>query len=180
MGPSYHPHYSTYTSQTHHSPKSTHLNLSHTQTTSPCGPTTGTTFTPCRAQRRVPIHDEKPSSLPALSPQTHTPSPIKTQYTPLPLSKGRKSVFSQGLGPRLLSSNRHLIGLSNPNLSVLETLNSSLVSSSFTENVGKHAQQRRYGVSYADSYHHKCSGLSRTEVIRFREADNYQCRKCRP
>ena len=26
-------------------------------------------------------------------------------------------------------------------------------------------------------YHHKCSGLS---VVRCREADNYQCRRCRP
>ena len=29
-------------------------------------------------------------------------------------------------------------------------------------------------------YHHKCSGLSRTQVVIFREADNYQCRRCRP
>ena len=59
-------------------------------------------------------------------------------------------------------------------------MNSILVPNSLAENVGKHAQQRRYGVPCADSYHHKCSGLSRTEVVRFREADIYQCRRCHP
>ena len=118
-----------------------------------------------------------PTSAITTTPYTITNT---TPYTPLSPSKERKSVFSQGLGPRPLSPDRHLIGLSNPNLSVLETLNSTLVPSSLAENVGKHAQQRRYGVPCADSYHHKGSGLSRTEVVRFREADNYQCRKCRP
>ena len=107
---------------------------------------------------------------------------IRMHHTtlPIPPSKKRKSVFSQGLGLRPLFPDRHLIGPSNPNLSVLETLNSTLVPSSLAENVEKHAQQRRYGVPCADSYHHKCSGLSRMEVVRFREADNYQCRRCRP
>ena len=85
---------------------------------------------------------------------TTTPYTITntTPYTPLPPSKERKSVFSQGLGPRPLSPDRHLIEPSNPNLSVLETLNSTLVLNSLAENVGKHAQQRRYVVSCADSF----------------------------
>ena len=110
-----------------------------------------------------------PTSTITTTPYTITNT---TLYTPLPPSKERKSVFYQGLGPRPLFPDRHLIEPSNPNLSVLETLNLILVPSSPAEN----AQQRRYDVPCADSYHHKCSGLSRT-VVRFREADNYQCQR---
>ena len=76
------------------------------------------------------------------------------QYNPIHTTTTikRKSVFFQGLCPRPLSPDRHLIGPSNPILSVLETLNSTLVSSSLAENVEKHAQQRRYGVPCADSF----------------------------
>ena len=90
-----------------------------------------------------------PTSTITTTPYTITNT---TQYTPLLPSKERKSVFSQSLGPRPLFPDRHLIGPSNPNLSVLETLNSTMVPGSLAENVGKHAQQRRYGVPCADSF----------------------------
>ena len=77
----------------------------------------------------------------------HQYNPIHTTTT----IKREKVGFPQSLGSRPLSPGRHLIGPSNPILSVLETLNSTMVPSSLAENVEEHAQRRRYDVQCADS-----------------------------